>query len=609
MTPRRRSGLLLLPTAAFLAATAISQTLTFAWLSDTHVGSTTGARDLEESVRDINARDDVRFVLLSGDITESGSDAELRFAQELLDRLRVPYHLIPGNHDTKWSESGGTTFRALWGDDRFDFREEGFRFLGMHQGPRMRMADGHWAPEDVRWLDSVSLSFGPDEPVFFVTHYPIDSSIANWYVVLDRLKKLNVQLALVGHGHQNRVDSYEGIPGAMGRSNLSGRNRGAGYTICRIRGDSCILAERQPSQGSETRWLALQLSRRTPSPAGERPSYAVNSLYPNVQTVWEYATGFTVAAGPALWDTLVFVGDGSGAVTALGLESGRRVWRTLTKGPVYSTPAVADGRVLVGSTDSTIYCLDARSGKLFWHLRTGAAVLGSAALSGGVAYIGDRAMRAIDLGSGRVLWEFSGLEGFIECRPLVVDGKVIFGAWDGRLYALDARDGKLLWTWQGEPGRLYSPAACWPVASGKRLFIVAPDRKMTSLDIETGNVLWRSGRHQVRESIGISESGEAVFVRLMRDTIMAYAAGEDERMLWATAAGFGYDINSAMLVEKGGSLFYGTKSGLILALDAQRGTILWKHRVGPGAVHTVEAVSAISILAADFDGIVRRLTN
>jgi outer membrane protein assembly factor BamB/predicted phosphodiesterase len=607
MTPMRRSALL--TAAVFFAATAISQTLTFAWLSDTHVGSTTGARDLEESVRDINARDDVRFVLLSGDITESGSDAELQLAKELLDSLRVPYHLIPGNHDTKWSESGGTTFRALWGDDRFDFREEGFRFLGMHQGPRMRMADGHWAPEDVRWLDSVSRSIGPDEPVFFVTHYPIDSSIANWYVVLDRLKKLNVQLALVGHGHRNRVDSYEGIPGAMGRSNLSGRNGSAGYTIGRIRGDSCILAERQPSRGSETRWLALQLSRRTPSPAGERPSYAVNSLYPNVRTVWEYATGFTVAAGPALWDTLVFVGDGSGAVTALGLESGKRIWRTLARGPIYSTPAAADGRVLVGSTDSTIYCLDARSGELSWSLHTGAAVLGSAALNGGVAYIGDRAMRAIDVGSGRVLWEFKGLEGFVECRPLVVDGKVIFGAWDGRLYALDARDGKLLWTWQGEPGRLYSPAACWPVASGKRLFIVDPDRKMTSLDIETGKNLWRSGRHQVRESIGISENGEAVFVRLMRDTIMAFATGEDEKVLWATAAGFGYDINSAMLVEKGGRLFYGTKNGLILALDAQHGTILWKHRVGPGAVHTVEAVSATSILAADFDGIVRRLTN
>jgi outer membrane protein assembly factor BamB len=80
-------------------------------------------------------------------------------------------------------------------------------------------------------------------------------------------------------------------------------------------------------------------------------------------------------------------------------------------------------------------------------------------------------------------------------------------------------------------------------------------------------------------------------------------------VLWATAADFGYDINSAMLVEKGGRLFYGTKNGLILALDAQHGTILWKHRVGPGAVHTVEAVSATSILAADFDGIVRRLTN
>jgi 3',5'-cyclic AMP phosphodiesterase CpdA len=218
-----------------IAAEAESQPFTFAWLSDTHVGTQTGARDLLRSVRDINRQKDVRFVLLSGDITETGSDAELLTAKSLLDSLRVPCHIIPGNHDTKWSESGGTTFRRIWGAEHFLFRENGFRFIGMHQGPRMRMADGHWAPEDVRWLEGVCKSLATNEPVFFVTHYPIDSSIANWYVVLDRLKELNVQLVLVGHGHRNRVEDFEGIPGAMCRSNLSDqRGRGGWEGHCRF---------------------------------------------------------------------------------------------------------------------------------------------------------------------------------------------------------------------------------------------------------------------------------------------------------------------------------------------------------------------------------------
>src|SRR5436189_235452 len=82
----------------------------------------------------------------------------------------------------------------------FVFEHEGFRFIGMHEGPIMKMADGFWSPQDVRWLEN-TLKQMPDkeQPVIFVTHYPIDDGIANWYIVLDLLKKYNVQAALCGH--------------------------------------------------------------------------------------------------------------------------------------------------------------------------------------------------------------------------------------------------------------------------------------------------------------------------------------------------------------------------------------------------------------------------
>ena len=39
----------------------------------------------------------------------------------------------------------------------------------------MRMADGHWAPEDLRWFDSLIVSLpNSNQPIIFVTHYPLD---------------------------------------------------------------------------------------------------------------------------------------------------------------------------------------------------------------------------------------------------------------------------------------------------------------------------------------------------------------------------------------------------------------------------------------------------
>ena len=192
----------------------------------------------------------------------------------------------------------------------------------------------------------------------------------------------------------------------------------------------------------------------------------------------------------------------------------------------------------------------------------------------------------------------------METRPLLYGGEVIFGAWDQHLYALEARTGELAWEWAGDrPGTLYSPAACWPVAAHGKVFIVAPDRQMTALDALTGRQLWRTGEYVVRESIGLDHDRDRFYVRAMNDWFYAFSTkAARPQQVWRQDARFGYDINSAMLVEKGGTVFYGTKNGVLFALDARTGAILWEHRIGVGVMNTVAALSARQVIVTDFGG-------
>ena len=589
--------------------------LRFAWLSDTHVGGTTGAEDLRASIRDINRLGGLSFVIVSGDITEYGSLVQLTLAKQILDSLAIPYHLLPGNHDTKWSESGATDFPRLFGSDRFVFAEQGIRFIGMHEGPLMKMGDGHWAPQDVRWLDSVLTALiDPGQPVVFVTHYPIDDGIANWYVVLDRLKKVNTQVVLVGHGHSNRAYSFEGIRGVMGRSNLRSRDSVGGYTIVEVRSDSILFAQRNPGVRTQSPWTAVP--RRTGRPAKEaasanRPDFSVNEKYPNVRTRWQSATGYTIASTPAVSDGLAIVGNASGTIYAFDLATGKERWTFHTTGAVYSTPDVSGGIAVVPSTDGCIYALRVTDGTLVWKFKTPRPIVASPRCANGIVYLGssDGVFRALSVERGTLIWEHRGIAGFVETRPLVSKGRVIFGAWDTHLYALDAKTGSSVWTWTGDrPGALLSPAACWPVASNGSVFIVAPDRQMTAIDEATGRQQWRTGIHQVRESIGLSEDGSRVYVRTMQDSVLALAADSTgPRMLWGTHVGFGYDINSAMLAEKEGRVFYGTKNGLVIALDASTGRVLWEHRIDVALLNTPVPVSANRVLVTDSDGRVTML--
>ena len=598
--------------------------LRFAWLSDTHVGSDRGADDLRASVSDINAQAGLSFVLVTGDITEMGSYANFRLAKDILDGLRVPYHIIPGNHDTKWSDSGGSDFPRLWGADRFAFASGGFRFVGLSQGPILRMGDGHWAPQDVRWLEGLLAEPGATaKPTVFVSHYPLDESIANWYVVLDKLKTIPTVAVLVGHGHANRAMDFEGLQGVMGRSNLGTKEASSGYTIVEVGTRVMTFAERTAGH-TRAPWHRIELEKgglpivAAARPAGgaggsgtaagslPRPDFGVNGPYPHVRVRWRFDAGWTIASSAAVSGETVVFGDASGAVRALRIADGSIAWEFRTDEPVYSTPAVGNGRIVFGGTDGSIYALDSRTGTLVWKILTGGPVVACPRIDGGVVYIGssDHVFRAVELATGRLVWSYDGVEGFVETKPLVSDDRVVFGAWDGCLYALDRKTGKLVWKWRGDkPSPYYSPAACWPVAANGRVFIVTPNPWITAIDLATGRDIWGTDNWTVRESIGLSEDRQRVYVRTTEDIIAAISTSADgAEALWETNAGFGYDIDPAQLVEKDGFVFCGTKNGLLLALDAVTGAVKWKHRVGVALLNTATALSGTEVVVTDFDG-------
>ena len=127
----------------------------FAFISDTHIGSPNGSaeEDLRRTVADINAQKDIAFVVLTGDITELGKESELRLAKQILDSLQIRYYIIPGNHDTGWSESGGLGFNRAFGNDKFHFTYQGIHFIGCASGPYVRMSDGHVPRSAMNWME------------------------------------------------------------------------------------------------------------------------------------------------------------------------------------------------------------------------------------------------------------------------------------------------------------------------------------------------------------------------------------------------------------------------------------------------------------------------
>ena len=581
----------------------------FAFISDTHIGSPDGKaeEDLIRTVQDINKRTDLDFVVLTGDITELGTNEQLAKAKKILDGLQTKWFIIPGNHDDGWSESGGESFITTFGSDRFHFDHNGIRFIACASGPYVRMSDGHIPKDAMTWMENILDTTAANMPVIFLNHYPMDNQMDNWYEVIDLFKKKNTILFMCGHGHSNKALNFEDIPGVMGRSNLRAKKEVGGYNVVEVTPDSLLFNEANPVTGTTKQWTAVTTTKHNYNDGKKypRPDFEINNSFSNIKVKWKYASEANVISTPAVKNGLVIFGNQQGKIVALSLRNGKLKWNFQTGAAIYSSPAIAENNIVFGSTDGYVYCLN-MNGKLQWKLKANAAVLGSPVIDSNVVYIGasDHSFRAIDLKSGKEKWVFNGLNGPVVSTPVLYKDAVIFGAWDTYLYALNKNTGLINWKWNnGSTVTNYSPASCIPVIHNNVIYIVAPDRYITAIDINSGKTLWRDNASTVRESIGISEDGKYVYGKTMNDTVVAFTTNAImPEVAWKMNVGYGYEHAPSMLLEKNGIIFFGTRSGVVYAIDAALQKTRWAYKIDNSMVNTVQVIDNKNIIAATMDG-------
>ena len=582
-----------------------AQSFRFAQLTDLHLSpnNPNPTEDLLRSVAQINAMGNIDFVLVTGDITEEGDRASMEKVKSCLDLLKVKYYVALGNHETKWSDSGCTAFGEIFGSERFEFEHKGFLFLGFNSGPLMRMAYGHVVPQDIRWMTERMEQAGKDKPVMLVTHYPMkDGDVDNWYEVTDAVRPYNIRLFIGGHYHANRNERYDGIPGILMRSNLRDKDGKQGYGIYEVTSDSIKVFTQRIGEPAK-QWASFSLTEQYYDRQGKAekyPDFSVNQEYSKAKEQWVVQTGVGIYCSPAVEKDKVFVGDDLGCLTAYALKNGKKLWSFASGKRIVGTPAVSEGIVVFGSADRNIYGLNAADGSLRWKVEAAEPVLGAVTIHEGIAYVGasDKTFRAIDIQTGKVVWSYEQVKGYIETKPLVVDDKVIFSAWDNTLYALEKATGKEVWKWTGGLTRMhFSPAAVWPVASNGKVFIADPQRAMTAVNLQNGETVWRTFRSQVRETIGLSEDGERVYSKTMNDSIVCYSTLTDTpEQVWASNVGFGYEHAPSMPLEKDGVVYGSTKEGLLFALEAKTGKIIWKHKIGNSLINTVLPLNGREVL-------------
>ncbi|MFZ5572012.1 MAG: metallophosphoesterase family protein [Thermodesulfobacteriota bacterium] len=188
-----------------LSDTGSGQTFQFALISDIH----NDYEALRKAVEALNNRNDIRFVVVCGDVTDMGMKTEFSLFHSIMQGLRFPYIVVIGNHDTLCN--GKDIYRRMYGEFDFSFVYEKCKFIVLNSNALEFPGE---AP-DFDWLQSELADTSGLNHVIQIAHVPpkendvFDGATADYWRAI--LEDGGVLLSLHGHEHDGWRYQQNGV--------------------------------------------------------------------------------------------------------------------------------------------------------------------------------------------------------------------------------------------------------------------------------------------------------------------------------------------------------------------------------------------------------------
>lgn len=159
------------------------------------------------AVEALNQRNDLDFVIHTGDMADFGLRAEFQRQRDILNRLKVPYVALLGNHDCL--ATGTTIYREIFGDFDFSFTAGNVRFICLNTNSLE--FDHTVSVPNLAYMENEIRNFPAGcQKSFAVMHAGPDSEQFDQGVVGAFHRHLaampGIQCCIHGHGHCYRVD-------------------------------------------------------------------------------------------------------------------------------------------------------------------------------------------------------------------------------------------------------------------------------------------------------------------------------------------------------------------------------------------------------------------
>ncbi len=272
----------------------------------------------------------------------------------------------------------------------------------------------------------------------------------------------------------------------------------------------------------------------------------------------------------------------------------------------WSTPAISDGIVYIKISGvylqdighypnqrtyrDGIYAINESNGEMIWNVTISLMNTAAPIVSNGIVYVGSGGrMLALNASTGSLIWSYSTKNSqYSSSRapPAIMNGVIYLGSFnDNKTCALNAANGKYIWSYS-TGGGIGTPA----VANGI-VYITSSDHNVYALDATNGMRIWNFSANDIGEFSPVVT--ENTLLVTSKQNVYALNAKNGEK-LWEYSISQSRICYACYPTISKGVVYFGTSqdyywnesrivytgSNNIYALDSAKGVKLWNFSTG-----------------------------
>jgi outer membrane protein assembly factor BamB len=331
--------------------------------------------------------------------------------------------------------------------------------------------------------------------------------------------------------------------------------------------------------------LALLFVQQTYSQMFSAPQPVPSDLDSMPTLLWKYKTNGSIVASPVIDNGLVFAGSLDSTLYALDLTTGKLRWKLPTVGAIRSSVCILPQRLFLLSTDGILYRMEKDSGKVDGYFQAMTGFMGdrqhdfadyfssTPVIQDSTIYFGvGEYIYAISITNGYSQWTFKTGD-VVHTTPVISNGKLYAGSFDGHLYSIDIKTGNLVWKFKttGNYGFPKGEVSGNPVVVGGNVFVGARDYNLYAVDIRGGFSNWLK-QFPLGWGLPVTANDSVIYVGTSDDRVLMALDNRTGMEYWKIDAGFNVLGGMAIGSKMG---YFGTLAGKLKGIDLRTGKVKW----------------------------------